>query len=385
MKCLHIILVMFPCLTTACRLVGDKKEKKEKKELSNRETSDLDSKENFTALALAELDSLLKEKEELRVLPERVENEDVFTKLTESLAAAFKKMDQKNVQSRRESAVALLDSDKNGKISEEETASGFTNILRKFQEFAPNYRDQINKQIPSESFRCFFVNGKMKDSASEEIHAIIHKSSIAKCGFPEVLAPSQPFEKDAFCAIVLDKKSKNEILKSQRADMLWGLGPLPDASCNEEIRPIPEGPKSGGYEINDCAPGRIRLALRYRFVKMCEIGQENPGSNTAPTGATLESLSEEIKKLVEGPQRCDTTDDCKSVNLGYKACGGPSSHIYYAVKSVDVKTLLNKVAEYTELEKKHVEEQGLGSTCNIIEPQTQSCSDKICKRDSPHA
>ncbi len=72
-------------------------------------------------------------------------------------------------------------------------------------------------------------------------------------------------------------------------------------------------------------------------------------------------------------KNCNDSNDWSFVAYGAKACGGPQGYIAYS-KNIAVSLFLEKVEEYSKLEKKFNEKWGIISTCDILaEPKKVVC------------
>ncbi|MCB1176973.1 MAG: hypothetical protein KDK36_05280, partial [Leptospiraceae bacterium] len=90
-------------------------------------------------------------------------------------------------------------------------------------------------------------------------------------------------------------------------------------------------------------------------------------------------LRNELTDLVK--LTCQSESTCKSLALGHKACGGPSSYLIYSTELTNEELLSSKVYQYNEyilyLQNKY--EAGYASTCSFIQSPTLSCVNNLCQ------
>jgi hypothetical protein len=91
----------------------------------------------------------------------------------------------------------------------------------------------------------------------------------------------------------------------------------------------------------------------------------------------LEQLGKEIQDFAKN-KTCAGGDDCKTMAMGSKACGGPTSYIIYALSKTDEKQLSEKVKQYTDLEKELNIKYNRVSDCSLLIPPTVDCLNGVC-------
>jgi hypothetical protein len=91
----------------------------------------------------------------------------------------------------------------------------------------------------------------------------------------------------------------------------------------------------------------------------------------------LEQLGKEIQDFAKN-KTCAGGDDCKTMAIGSKACGGPTSYIIYALSKTDEKQLSEKVKQYTDLEKELNIKYNRISDCSLLIPPTVDCLNGVC-------
>jgi Fe-S-cluster containining protein len=91
----------------------------------------------------------------------------------------------------------------------------------------------------------------------------------------------------------------------------------------------------------------------------------------------LEQLGKEIQEFAKN-KACTGSDDCKTMAMGSKACGGPTSYIIYALSKTDEKQLSEKVKQYTDFEKELNIKYNRTSDCLFLSPPTVDCLNGVC-------
>lgn len=102
----------------------------------------------------------------------------------------------------------------------------------------------------------------------------------------------------------------------------------------------------------------------------------------APGGA---NLAEQIKKEV-GDAACDAPQQCHTLAIGAKACGGPERYLAWSNKSSDGKTLKALAQAQADASRKLQQSDGMMSTCAIVTDPGATCQAGRCvlnKADAP--
>ena len=96
------------------------------------------------------------------------------------------------------------------------------------------------------------------------------------------------------------------------------------------------------------------------------------------------NLAKEILSMT-ADETCDTDEQCKSVGLGDKPCGGFNEYRIYSLKSVDEPALLAKVLKYNQADKENNLKNNMASTCDILLQPATSCVQGQCTSAPGHA
>jgi hypothetical protein len=98
-----------------------------------------------------------------------------------------------------------------------------------------------------------------------------------------------------------------------------------------------------------------------------------PAAQT-PAAATLrQQIQAEI-----GDAPCDTNQQCRTLPIGHRACGGPESFLPYSTKRSDTAKLLDLAAQDSAASKAQNEQSGMMSTCQAIMDPGSTCSAGHC-------
>jgi hypothetical protein len=91
----------------------------------------------------------------------------------------------------------------------------------------------------------------------------------------------------------------------------------------------------------------------------------------------LVQLAKNIEEFAKN-KACTGGDNCRSMAMGSKACGGPTSYIIYSLSKTDEKLLAEKVKQYTDLEKEINIKYNRISDCSFLIPPTVDCLNGVC-------
>jgi hypothetical protein len=91
----------------------------------------------------------------------------------------------------------------------------------------------------------------------------------------------------------------------------------------------------------------------------------------------LEQMGKEIQEFAKN-KSCSNGDDCRTMAMGSKACGGPTNYIIYALSKTDEKQLAEKVKQYTDFQKELNIKYNRVSDCKFENPPTVDCLNGVC-------
>lgn len=101
------------------------------------------------------------------------------------------------------------------------------------------------------------------------------------------------------------------------------------------------------------------------------------GSPPPPARPASESLLDKIRAEV-GDAACDGPQDCRSIAIGAKPCGGPDSYMAWSVKRSDEQRLRALVEQHAAARKDENQRAGANSTCVFETNPGVSCQNARC-------
>ena len=102
----------------------------------------------------------------------------------------------------------------------------------------------------------------------------------------------------------------------------------------------------------------------------------------APRLAESVRLATELRALV-GDARCQTDQQCRSLAVGHKACGGPSGYLAWSVIGTDVDKLTELAARQARAERVEQETIGILSDCAVVMDPGAFCGVGRCQLVKP--
>lgn len=105
-----------------------------------------------------------------------------------------------------------------------------------------------------------------------------------------------------------------------------------------------------------------------------------PAPVAAPVAATApaaQGLMQQIKAEI-GDAACDSSQQCRSLPVGQRACGGPEAFLPYSTKRSDAAKLVRMASEDSAARKEQITRSGMISTCQAILDPGATCSAGRC-------
>lgn len=99
-----------------------------------------------------------------------------------------------------------------------------------------------------------------------------------------------------------------------------------------------------------------------------------PVTASAPAGA---NLLQQIKTEI-GTAACDSNQQCRTLPVGQRACGGPETYLAYSTKVSDAAKLQRMASEHSAAAKEQNTRSGMISTCQMIMDPGATCSAGNC-------
>ena len=97
----------------------------------------------------------------------------------------------------------------------------------------------------------------------------------------------------------------------------------------------------------------------------------------APPAPGNASLLAQIQAEV-GAAACDSTQQCHTLAIGAKACGGPERYLAWSSKDYDGKKLKALAQAQAEASRKQQQADGMMSTCAIVTDPGATCEAGRC-------
>ena len=97
-----------------------------------------------------------------------------------------------------------------------------------------------------------------------------------------------------------------------------------------------------------------------------------PTQDDAPPAPGNSGLLAQIQAEV-GAAACDSSQQCQTIAIGAKACGGPDSYLAWSTKNNDGKKLKALAQAHAEASRKQQQADGMMSTCAIVTDPGASC------------
>ncbi|MEQ1507469.1 MAG: hypothetical protein ABMB14_34890, partial [Myxococcota bacterium] len=85
--------------------------------------------------------------------------------------------------------------------------------------------------------------------------------------------------------------------------------------------------------------------------------------------------------IAAGDGQCAAVEDCRSIGVGAKACGGPTGYLPYCATAVDEAALEDTVADQIAAWKARNEETHAVSDCSVPAEPTLTLVDGTCTAD----
>ena len=96
---------------------------------------------------------------------------------------------------------------------------------------------------------------------------------------------------------------------------------------------------------------------------------------------SMKTVDEIIRPSVADQQFCNADVDCKSVEYGSRACGGPEEYLIYStaqLNATDEKKLLDLISEYNSYSDIIMKSQSSAGICSIVMKPNLSCINQQC-------
>ena len=130
------------------------------------------------------------------------------------------------------------------------------------------------------------------------------------------------------------------------------------------------------------APTRgLSMALLLSLSSLLACATEPPtqpiGKPMNQSAQTSAQLYAEIKTLI-GDAPCDDASQCRTIAVGFKACGGPGGYLAWSTKTVDEATLKDLVQRQAAAEQAESQRAGMISDCRLVTDPGAVCRAGRC-------
>lgn len=102
-----------------------------------------------------------------------------------------------------------------------------------------------------------------------------------------------------------------------------------------------------------------------------------PPNKPPPNNNDGRGLYQQIRDEI-GDATCSANDQCKTIAVGHKSCGGPDTYLAWSTKDSDGKTLRGLVEAYNEKQRKEDERPGRVSNCMLVTDPGARCEAGRC-------
>ena len=97
------------------------------------------------------------------------------------------------------------------------------------------------------------------------------------------------------------------------------------------------------------------------------------GGSASPATPLLEQIDTAI-----GEARCDNAQQCRTLPVGHKACGGPEGFKAYSTQTSNSALLARLAAQHAESRVLADKKAGMMSTCSVVQDPGATCSAGRC-------
>lgn len=104
------------------------------------------------------------------------------------------------------------------------------------------------------------------------------------------------------------------------------------------------------------------------------LPKPKPMNKPAQTSAQLYA---EIKTLI-GDAPCDDVSQCRTIAVGFKACGGPGGYLAWSTKNVDEAQLKDLVQRQAAASQAESQRDGMISDCRMVTDPGAACRAGRC-------
>lgn len=106
-----------------------------------------------------------------------------------------------------------------------------------------------------------------------------------------------------------------------------------------------------------------------------------PAAPPTPVAAAPEvesvRLGGELRALI-GAAACSANEQCRTVPVGAKACGGPAGYLAWSTQGTDAPRLIALATRQSDAHKREIEASGMRSNCAMVTDPGAACVAQRC-------
>jgi len=102
-----------------------------------------------------------------------------------------------------------------------------------------------------------------------------------------------------------------------------------------------------------------------------------PSKTAAAQAAAPAPLLQQLQAAI-GDAACDSSDQCRTIAVGSKACGGPERYLPWSAKRSDGATLGRLAEQYAAARRIEDAKSGMMSTCELLMDPGAVCQQQRC-------
>lgn len=122
---------------------------------------------------------------------------------------------------------------------------------------------------------------------------------------------------------------------------------------------------------------RAMRALRHLLPALLGLSALASSAQTPPESDS-QRLARELRELI-GPARCTADNQCRTVAVGAKACGGPAAYWAWSTDGTDAKRVAALAAQHAAAQQREIAGRGLMSNCALVTEPAVACVAHKCQ------
>jgi hypothetical protein len=102
-----------------------------------------------------------------------------------------------------------------------------------------------------------------------------------------------------------------------------------------------------------------------------------PGSSAAPAAGDTAALYRQMREEI-GDATCSAADQCHTLAVGHKACGGPETYLVWSSRASDGARLRTLAEAYASARRAENQKSGRVSDCSMVSDPGARCESGRC-------